>query len=151
MNKTIIININSKKDLFDTYNNKEINDKLIAHLIKEAFFVSKKDNLTIKIYNKTKEKINIGKLIKERLKREYDGVIIEHHTNNLTQFILFIIGVTILVIAKLYNHLIWHDVLVIIGWVPIWEMVDIEIFGNINEKRLKKVITKLLVSKIIIN
>lgn len=150
MNKTITININSRKDLFDVYNTKEINDKLIAHLIKEAAYITTKDNLTIKILNKTNENINISKLIKDRLKREYDNVIFENHKNNLTQFILFIIGVTILVIAKLYNHLIWHDVLVIIGWVPIWEMVDIEIFDNINEKRLKKVINKLLVSKIII-
>ena len=150
MNKTITININSRKDLFDVYNTKEINDKLIAHLIKEAAYITTKDNLTIKILNKTNENINISKLIKDRLKREYDNVIFENHKNILTQFILFIIGVTILVIAKLYNHLIWHDVLVIIGWVPIWEMVDIEIFDNINEKRLIKVINKLLVSKIII-
>ena len=150
MNKTIIININSKKDLFDTYNNKEINDKLIAHIIKKASLISKKDKLTINILNNIKENINISKLIKERLKKEYNSVILEHHKNNLIQFILFIIGVIILVVAKLYNHLIWHDVLVIIGWVPIWEMVDIEIFDNINEKRLKKIINKLLVSKIII-
>lgn len=150
MNKTITININSRKDLFDVYNTKEINDKLIAHLIKETAYITTKDKLTIKILNKTNENINISKLIKDRLKREYDNVIFENHKNNLTQFILFIIGVTILVIAKLYNHLIWHDVLVIIGWVPIWEMVDIEIFDNINEKRLKKVINKLLASKFII-
>lgn len=150
MNKTITITINSKKDLFDVYNTKEINDKLIAHLIKEAAYITTKDNLAIKIINKTKGNMNITNLIKYRLKREYDSVIFEHHKNNLTQFILFIIGVTILVIAKLYNHLIWHDVLVIIGWVPIWEMVDIEIFDNINEKRLKKVINKLLASKFII-
>ena len=150
MNKTVTITINSKKDLFDVYNTKEINEKLIAHLIKEAAYITTKDNLTIKIINKTKGNMNITNLIKYRLKREYDSVIFEHHKNNLTQFILFIIGVTILVIAKLYNHLIWHDVLVIIGWVPIWEMVDIEIFDNINEKRLKKVINKLLASKFII-
>lgn len=149
MDKVIKINIYDKEDLFEIYNDELISESLIAYLIKEATYIERKDKIKIVIYNKANLKIDIEEKIKEGLKREYLNIIIDHQKNNLIQFFLFVIGVLFLFISTLYTHLIWHDVLVIIGWVPIWEMVDIEIFTGINGKRLKRVLKRLLDSKFI--
>ena len=150
MEKIIKINIYNEYDLNDIYNEDLLNTNLIAYLIKEMNYVNRKDKIKIVVNNKAKTKINIKNKIKEGLKREYLMVITEHQKNNLIQFVLFIIGVFLLFLSTIYKQLIWHEVLVIIGWVPIWEMVDIEIFSGINERRLKRILKKLMKSKIVI-
>ena len=42
---------------------------------------------------------------------------------------------------------IWKELLLIGGWVPIWEMVDIELFNESRGRRTKKIIEKLIESE----
>ena len=36
------------------------------------------------------------------------------------------------------NVLIWHEVILIGGWVPIWEAIDIELFRDTKERKKEK-------------
>ena len=49
------------------------------------------------------------------------------------------------------NESIWKEILLITGWVPIWELVDIALFSNTTSKGKRKIIKKLYESEIIEN
>ena len=51
--------------------------------------------------------------------------------------------------TKIDDSTIWKEVLVILGWVPIWEMMEVELFPDAAERKRRKAIKKLLKCEII--
>ena len=152
MKKVVEIDLNSKEDLLEKYNNKRISKDLIEYLISETNFINKKDNVVIQINNNIKTDIDIAKYLINGLKDEYESNIKSHLKNNIIQIILFFLGIFFLFLSTQINdNDIWKEILLIGGWVPIWEMIDLELFDDFRGNKRKRIIQKLLDSEIIIN
>jgi len=50
---------------------------------------------------------------------------------------------------KIKNVQVWREILLISGWVPIWEMVKIELFPDVEGRIKRRIINKLLKSEIV--
>ena len=152
MDKLIKINILNEDSLIEKYNNDKANKKLIEYIIKEAKYIRDYDKLDIVIYNECNTKLNIAEIIIQGLKEEYENISNEYHRTNIIQLALLILGLIFLFFSSLISESsIWKEVLLIIGWVPIWEMVDLELFKDYRGRRKKKIIAKLLSSDFIEN
>lgn len=147
MEKIITVDIQKEKDLIETYDDSVVNHKLIEYILKKSTFIHKEDNVKFVINNKCNTEIFIREKIIDGLKLEYDYTIREHQHNNLIQILLLFMGITFLFLSTLISEeFIWKEVMVIVGWVPIWEMIDIELFKEFKNRRNKKIIEKLIKS-----
>ena len=119
-------------------------------MIKEASKIRDNDSIRIEINKDCKTDYNVESLIKKGLISEYEKNIKEFERNNIIQLLLLIFGVLFIFISSLISETsIWKEVILIIGWVPIWEMVDLELFKDFRGIKEKKIITRLLSSKIV--
>lgn len=51
--------------------------------------------------------------------------------------------------TKIQGSGMWKEILLITGWVPIWEMIEVELFPDAYGRRERKLINKLLKSEIV--
>lgn len=150
MEKEIIVDILNEKDLIEKYNSESINKKLIEYVIKEAKYVKDYEKINIVINNKCNTKINLEEKLIEGLKFEFEQVSRESHRNNIIQVTLILLGIIFIFLSSLIAETyIWKEIILIIGWVPIWEAVDLELFRDFSGRRRKNIIAKLLSSDVI--
>lgn len=148
MNK-IEIYINDEEDLLEKYNHKLVSQELIDYIISKSKNYSKEDDVVLVVENKTKyNDENVEKLIKNGLKIELQNSTKIKDLNNIKQVILILLGILFLFLSTLIDDSILKEVFIIIGWFPIWEVMDIEFFTDVKEKRKRSIINKLLESKI---
>lgn len=141
----IKLDILNEETLIEKYNEDKVSTDLINYLIQELSLKKNKKDIKILINNKCNTKKDCKKMIKDGLKREYDRSLKEHHFYDTEQVIFFLIGVTILFLAgTITKNEIISTILVIVAWVPIWKMVEIELFEDSQGRRKRKLIKKLL-------
>lgn len=151
MEKIIEIDLIEKNDLVEKYDNNNLSKELLEYIIKESTFITMKDNIKIVINEKNYIDLNIEKIIKDGLQKEYNQNLKLNHLSNIKQILLLLIGIIFLIIwATIKVENIWKEVLLIIGWVPIWEAVDIKLFADMESKRRRTILKKLITSEIII-
>ena len=66
------------------------------------------------------------------------------YINNIKQVIFLVLGIICLVLYGVVNNPIISEIILIGGWVLIWEMVDLFLFSDTQLKRYKIVLKKLL-------
>lgn len=146
----IKINLRNEDDLLETYDNSVISSELINYIIDKAMNVNKYSDIKI-IVNKNKIKLDIMSLIQDGLEREYNKSFMNYEKNNIIQGVLFLLGFVILIFSFILgDNGLWHEILLIIGWVPIWEMVHLELFTDFKERKKRAVLKKLMNSEIIV-
>ena len=151
MEKTIKLDITNAENLLERYNGDIINHKLIEYIINKSFYTGKNDKIKIIINNKIKTEIDIKEMIIKSLKEEYIKIEKEYYRNNFIQIVLLILGSIILFLSTLFSqNFILIEILVIGGWVPIWEVMNIELFSDFKGRRKKLIILKLIESEFII-
>ena len=65
--------------------------------------------------------------------------------NNIKQLIFFVLGVLFIFLATLIkNSVVWREIVLITGWVPIWKMIEVEILPDVAGRRKRKIINKIL-------
>jgi len=150
MNELIEINIYDKYDLIDKYDEKMLSHDLLHYIIRRTLLLPKNINIKI-IINKKKDIVeNSVKIIKEGLKEEYNKSLEERKRNNIKQIIFLLLGMVFIFIAtRIDRRGMWREIILITGWVPIWEMVRIELFADVFGRRKRRIIKRLLVSEII--
>ena len=152
MNKIIEIDITDKNTFFDTYNQKRVSSNLIEYIIKQAMIIGNQDKIKIVINKKCSLEKDCSKLVKEGLKEEYNRSLKKHHNTNMKQVGLLLLGILLLFISsRIDDSLIWKEVLLISGWVPIWEMIELELFPDAEGRLKRRVINKLLNCEIVEN
>lgn len=145
----INVNIDSKKDLYNKYNNKIINSDLGTYLFNELKGKSLSNNVIInintKIFLDSKEKDNIVNIIKNN----FNHLDIEDdflkRTNNIKSIILLIFGTLFIWLSyyleKIDNNM-FKELPLILGWVAIWEVGDYILFSRtssiIKSKRINQ-------------
>lgn len=152
MDKIVEVDLQSMDDLTEKYNNKVVSRDLINYIIEQAFFIKRKDNIKIIINNSVNMDSKIELLIKDGLNKEYQKTIKRHYFYNIIQLLFLIFGILFLFISTLINEPeVFKEIMLIGGWVLIWEMIDIELFSDSERMRRQSVLKKLLKSEIIEN
>ena len=141
--KNIIVNIKRESDLYEKYND-NLSKDLMNYLIEEARV---KDDVKI-IINTNLNIKKIDVLIKEGIINAYNNSKrVEKYLDN-KQIIFLIIGVVFLIISTFIKYDIINEIIIIAGWVAIWEVVDIALNIDSKQKVNRKIIKKLIDSEI---
>ena len=144
--KSIVVNIRREKDLYEKYSN-EVSSELIKYLVNEA---KVKDDVEVIINTKLDIK-NIDTLIKEGLEDSIKDIKKIDRFYDSKQVILFIVGMIFLIISTLTKPEIIKELILIVGWIAVWEVLDIAINIDSKQKYNKKIIKKLINCKITVN
>lgn len=148
MNRVIKIDLLNETDFFERYNREVISKDLINYLVSEASRFNVSDTIKVVINNQIANK-NCIPLIKEGLENAYGESIMKSSRNNILEIIYFIMGMAALFISTLIERTIFKEIVLIGGWVLIWEMIELEIFSDINDRKKRKILKKLLNCEII--
>lgn len=150
MEKNIEIDLVNEYDFLERYNEKKVSGNIIDYIIKQAMVIRKQEEIKIIINKKCVIEQNCTKMIKEGLKEEYNRTLRQRDNNNVKQIWLLILGIILLFLSTLIDkETIWREILLISGWVPIWEMVEMELFPDVEGRIKRKIIKKLLKSEIL--
>ena len=149
MERIIDIDLIDKYDFVEKYNEKNVSNELIKYIINEAMYIPKKDKIVIEINKKFPSVKSCKTLIVDGLKREYNESIRLHKLIDIKQWIFFIWGIIALFLSTLFNNEIIEEILIIGAWVPLWEVIDLEVFADHDERKKRRVLKKLLKSEII--
>lgn len=147
MEKVIEIDIKNENDFFETYSRKKVSKELINYLIENCNDLKKSDTIKIILNDFAKENIDCEKLIKEGLKYEYDITYKRQKRINLKQLTYLVFGIVTLFMSTLIMEVILREVLLIFGWVFIWYVSEFEIFSDVDLKKRRRILKKLLESE----
>ncbi len=147
MEKIIEIGLCHVEDLVEKYNQNRVSRDLIDYIISESILIGKKDKLKLVIYNKCQVE-NCWEMIQKGLEQEYKRSLKYDHFNNIKQWVLLGIGLFFLLLTILSeNSFLINEVFLIIGWVSIWEVIDIALFKDTKERRKREILKKILMSE----
>lgn len=148
--KVIKVDLDRKFDLLRTYNDKKVDLDLIEYLIDQIGLFKDTEKVKIVLNKRCELDVNAIRLIKEGLKEEFKKSLNVRDQNNMKQLWLLVMGVMFLFLStKIQDDTLWKEVLVIIGWVPIWEMMEVELFPDAAERKRRKAIKRLLKCEIV--
>ena len=145
--KNIIVNLNSKNDLYEKYSNGLSRD-LVNYLVREAKYADSNIKITI---NTNLEVDNLEMFVKRGLEEAYKETKKIDKIHNIKQFMFFIIGLVFLILSTMGLFSILKEIIIIAGWVAIWEVVDISLNVDSELKLSRTLIRKLINSKFEIN
>jgi len=149
MEKPIEIDLDSQDDFVEKYDKNKVSNELLDYIINQITHINKKEQIKIIINKKAMLKQDCSKMIKEGLKEEYSRNLQQLHDNNVKQILLLFLGATFLFLSTLIDKgIIWKEILLISGWVPIWEMIELELFSDVKSNKKRQIINKLLKSEI---
>lgn len=139
--KNIIVNLKDESYLYEKYNN-SISRDLVNYLVREAKF----SDSDIKIIINTNLEIdNLETFIKNGLEQVYIETRKIDKIHNIKQFMFFVIGVVFLVLSTISLFDVLKEIILIAGWVAIWEVVDISLNVD-SELKLNRVLIKKLIN-----
>ena len=145
----INVTVNDYEDIYNKFNNNILSDDLSKYIYDECKGKSIKNNIKINIMSKIKFDRKQKEKIVDMIRSNY-GIDVKENLlylkyANVIGVILFIIGLLLILIYNVlinYN-LIWlSEIILIIGWLMIWEAVYNYVFFETKKrmkiKRLKK-------------
>ena len=147
MEKIIEIDIQNENNFFETYSRKKVSKELINYLVESCNDLKKNDTIKIILNDFAEKNIDCEKLIKEGLKNEYDITYKKQKRINLKQLTYLVFGVATLFLSTLITEVILREVLLIFGWVFIWYLFEYEIFSDVDIKKRRRILKKLLESE----
>lgn len=151
MENVIEIDLFEEKEFFETYNKKVVSGSLINYLVEQTPDFRNKDTLKIKINSKIMGDIDLKKYIVEGLKNKYRKSYRNNFRNTLMQIIYLLVGVGIIFVSTLIRGEVFREVILICGWVLIWLAVELELFADIDDRRRRKKLKRLIDSEFIID
>ena len=148
-NHIIEINIKNYEQITSTYNDNSLNEALATYIYRECQGIPLKNKINLQITTEfemsEEEKRTVSDLIHAYFGLEVKEILILDKTNIIRDFILFISGLIILAIAffiQTKNFNVIPEILIIIGWILLWEVLYYFLFDNknlrIKIKRYKK-------------
>ena len=147
----IYLDLLNESDLIEDFNEEEVSSALIDYLIEQVLLFRKKQKVTIVINNKCGTKKDCRRMIRKGLRREYKKSMRAHHFNDLEQIIFLISGLLLLIIASITSHsFILKELFIILSGVPLWKMVELEIFDDNEGRRKRKLLRRLFNSRIVV-
>ena len=149
MDRVINIDINDKHDLYEPYNDNYLNKDLIDYLIRQGMPFKKKDKVTIEVDNNVRKRKNFEQILKQSLKMEKNRLQQKYKDMNKKQASWFIMGALIILLGYIISESsALHEIIIVVGSVPIWEAISIELFKDTEIRKKIQVIDLLLKSQI---
>jgi len=145
--RIIEIDIKNYEDLVEKYNDSVVSNDLIKYLLSQAEYVSNKENIKFVVDKHFETDINIEGLIKKTLKDKYLFSFKKSYINDILQIIFFVLGVLCLFFSIIIANEIIKEIVLIGGWILIWEMLDLLLFSDSKIKRDRRILKKLLRTK----
>ena len=147
--KKIEVHLKDKNDFTSRYNENRISSDLYTYIKKEVKLADIKDKINIeistdfKLTDKEKEQLSLN--IKKTSEEEINDIkYIEEKVLLLELLFLFIGFIIIFLYFLIKNIAIISEIVLIIGWLLIWEALDRLIFSRtenkIKKQRLKQII-----------
>lgn len=141
----IHIDLDDKDEYINKYDDNKISDELHHYIIDSAMEFDSKRKIIIKI----KMNFEVSEDEKEKLKRmllnDFEESIntkeIKRKRDSVRDLYLIFIGISCIIVSFLFNYLhvdLVSELFLIIGWVPIWELVDNVLFKETEEKIKKR-------------
>lgn len=142
--RTIDVYVYKKEYLLETYDEKSVSNDLIEYIINKTFYCKKNEQVSI-VLHVTEDTKGCTSLIQKGLEDEYYKNIQNHNIVNFKQIILLLMGICMLFISTLYDDSkIINEIILIGGWVPIWEAVELELLTDTSGRKRHKQLKKLL-------
>lgn len=152
MEREIIIDINNHYELVEKYNDNKISQDMIRYIIKEAMLIKSYDSIKLIINKKFNIEKNVTEMIKVGLKEEYQRNLEQYQLNNKRQLFFLCLGFILIFMALMIpQRNVFKEILLISGWVPIWEIMELELYPDAYSRKKRKTIDKLLNSTFIEN
>lgn len=146
----ITVNLKNKQDLYNPYNNSILNDNLSSYLLNSLRGLGLKEKVRITIIHtediSLEEQKNIENIIHTNFYRiDFEDAI---HTKayHIRAIILLIVGIILLWISYYLNTnniYIIEELILILGWVAIWEVADYLLFEDTKNRIKSKRIDEL--------
>lgn len=148
--KIIRVDLDRKSDFLRTYNDKKVDLDLIEYLIDQILLYKSAEKVKIVLNKRCEIDVNAIKLVKEGLKEEYKKSLNIRDQNNLKQLWLIAMGISLLFLStKVTADNLMKEILLIIGWVPIWETMEVELFPDAVQRKRRRAIKRLLNCEIV--
>lgn len=153
---SIEIDIGEKEDYINTYNKNKLSDSLCDYILEEIKNANTKNKITLVINSNFKMDYNEKQKFISMLRRSFGTNVSEiikiSKKKSILNWVTFILGIIFLLFYFLINkEIVLTEIILIIGWVLIWEATYNMLFGGV-ETRLKILRRKQIInSKITFN
>ncbi len=148
MKKNIIeVTLGKKEDYINKFHNKKISQELSDYILNECKNFKPYQKFEICIFHKfsmtTQDQNELVDMIRENYGVDIHEIKVLTEKRMIFNMLSVLIGIVFLFLSVLTKNIpVINEVLVIIGWVPIWEAIYNMLFGglknNILTKRLKR-------------
>ena len=144
----IPITIDKVDDLYmkHDYRKMDLSDQLCNYIEEIAYIVPIEYDIILEIHSpeiSQEEQEKIRKNFKVNYGMDIDDRDYEIKMANMKAFIMFIIGIFLMIFAYIVTPYVWtviSDFIVIAAWVPLWDMIEILALDNeeLKSERLNK-------------
>ena len=149
MEKVVSVDIQNINEWVHEYDETRVKGSVIKYLVNELGYVKRSDNIKVNINVKVKSKLDFENMLKSELENEYKKSYDKNTLVNYKQLSLLVVGIVFLFLSRLVSgEFIWSEILLITGWVPIWEVINLELFEDTSRRKREKVLKALLNSEI---
>ncbi len=139
----IEVNLDNIEEIYHPWNKNTLNPTLVTYLYDECLGKNKKSKIDIHIYTNdlltTLQKEEIRKIIHVHFKEEQKEIKLKKQVSHLFHFVMLGMGLFFLFLSFLFKIQLVEEVLLILGWILIWEVVENLLFEKSKENlRLKR-------------
>lgn len=153
--RKLIIELNDKKAYISPYNHQRLNPDLLAYILDESKGIPLRHNIQIDVYSTSlfteKEKDNFVEMLRSNLGQDIKESYSEIHFILVRAIVLSIVGIFSILLSSQVGDEFYYlirEILLIIGWIGIWEACYIFLFDNVLTKRRIKKYKQLVNAKV---
>lgn len=151
MKNTITIYIENKDDYTCPYNKQKLNSDLLSYILDENKGIPLKNKIDIEVHSPhpfhQNEKNNFIHILRSNLGEDIKENYLEMKLTYIKAIILFLFGLLFVLLSNI-NYQIIQEILLIIGWVGIWESCYIFLFDRMHTRIKIKKFKKLVNAKV---
>lgn len=142
---TIRVLIKDENSLYEAFSN-SLSQALIDYLIQEAMI---KNDIVIEVNTKLKIP-NLEEIFYKGINEYYTKLVLKDKIYDVKQIVFILLGIIFLITSTLLNNDLLRELLIIAGWVAIWDVIDYYLNKNMEYRRVKRVLQKLMKAKIVV-
>ena len=153
--KNIEINLNENEDEYNKFNNNILAPDLGTYIYEQYLALGGNVNVKLNISSDQEMSDEYKNKLKNMIKNYFNSNLIElshiHRNQNIKNILLSLIGICLIFIAhflNIYNDFIISEVILVAGWVFLWEVFDNIFFKESKWQTKYNVFKKLCKSQI---
>lgn len=151
MEKILRLDIETKEDLFERYNGEKVSKELVQYMVDSFPRMKRNDKLKVVINNKIRGNFRCAEVIKQGLDEAVAKNDFRFHNTNLKQLTFLVMGIIALIVASVIDIDVLKEIVIIGAWVLLWDVVEMEIVDDINNRKKRRILKKILSSEFIEN